>query len=714
ALSSQSAEAVRVCDYGSASDKTWVGKTMRRNGTMRCDAEIFISHNTTPAYRAPEMADLYSGQDISCKTDVWALGVLLYKMMYFKAPFADTDIPLGIIQNKWHFPVPVSNLRDTELRHKKEECRGKGLSVDERAAAPREGLCYSESLKACVRMCLTKKVDERATVFDVARYITKTAGVPCPLPTSLRLRGTPQVTEPGAIEVSGGDEPAPAQGGFDAFWAEDNATPHAPAQDMFSQAVSPQVSAPAPAADDAFGLFESFESAPVASTASASNPPSADGSFDWGAFSTAPTQAVVSAPPSSMANQAKTTDAMDIFSARPAPKQTVQQATVQPKQSHGIGSLFHSKQAPAYQGLTSPVAAPTQTQTFATPAKGHKAPAQAAERHPSHMADTLLKKLLRHSVPKWKHIQGLAYLTWPPNSPSAGLVTVLTCAAKQSPVRQKPEARVACLASVLRLLQLVPTAAVQGPSDPVAKFLASLPRLPPSPLSGVIDAYTAYLRARVTTLRGNTSLHANLCIRDVISRPPLCRRADQALLSLGTSLVSLCDAVSAIGAGSLLSTAQGEGDDTMAVRTSAGIPVLRECKDILGAIRAVHDKVSRLGSPSAGLAGKSTDPFADLLSSPGVSLAPTVDEAHIVYTGLKGYMQGASNSMDREEVSVVGVPRMGETLMQCSQTALPVPTPLVPPPVPTDMGAEAEGQSAHTAPVQQQQPRVVQAALLDF
>ncbi|KAJ1916516.1 Ark- serine/threonine protein kinase [Mycoemilia scoparia] len=46
-----------------------------------------IQQNTTFEYRAPEMVDLYLNHPINEKSDIWALGVLLYKLCYGKTPF---------------------------------------------------------------------------------------------------------------------------------------------------------------------------------------------------------------------------------------------------------------------------------------------------------------------------------------------------------------------------------------------------------------------------------------------------------------------------------------------------------------------------------------------------------------------------------------------------------------------------------------------------
>lgn len=66
-------------------------------------AEEDIQLNTTLAYRSPEMADPYSGMPINEKSDVWALGCILYKLCYFVGPFEEAS-KLQIMNAKYTIP----------------------------------------------------------------------------------------------------------------------------------------------------------------------------------------------------------------------------------------------------------------------------------------------------------------------------------------------------------------------------------------------------------------------------------------------------------------------------------------------------------------------------------------------------------------------------------------------------------------------------------
>ena len=50
-----------------------------------------ITNFTQLEYRAPEQLDLHSGYPINEKVDSWAIGVVLYQMMYFKMPFESSE-----------------------------------------------------------------------------------------------------------------------------------------------------------------------------------------------------------------------------------------------------------------------------------------------------------------------------------------------------------------------------------------------------------------------------------------------------------------------------------------------------------------------------------------------------------------------------------------------------------------------------------------------
>ena len=60
---------VRLCDFGSATARAYD----LRNAADFADAESDVEANTTLAYRAPEMIDLYTKQPLTEKVDIWAV-----------------------------------------------------------------------------------------------------------------------------------------------------------------------------------------------------------------------------------------------------------------------------------------------------------------------------------------------------------------------------------------------------------------------------------------------------------------------------------------------------------------------------------------------------------------------------------------------------------------------------------------------------------------
>lgn len=78
-----------LCDFGSATARVLNSKT---HGISTVEEEI--QKYTTLSYRAPEMVDLYAEKNITTKADIWAMGCLLYKLMFFTLPFGESILAI--------------------------------------------------------------------------------------------------------------------------------------------------------------------------------------------------------------------------------------------------------------------------------------------------------------------------------------------------------------------------------------------------------------------------------------------------------------------------------------------------------------------------------------------------------------------------------------------------------------------------------------------
>ncbi|KAL5596608.1 hypothetical protein BROUX41_001934 [Berkeleyomyces rouxiae] len=90
----------KVCDFGSAAPPRSAPTTVAECRQIDDD----IQRHTTLQYRSPEMVDVYRMQPIDEKSDIWALGVLLYKLCYYTTPFEDQG-QLAILNASLRFPA---------------------------------------------------------------------------------------------------------------------------------------------------------------------------------------------------------------------------------------------------------------------------------------------------------------------------------------------------------------------------------------------------------------------------------------------------------------------------------------------------------------------------------------------------------------------------------------------------------------------------------
>ncbi|KAG8936358.1 hypothetical protein FRC02_002951 [Tulasnella sp. 418] len=98
----------KLCDFGSSA--TAATRPPANTAEIRA-LEHDLNRHTTLQYRAPEMVDPYLRRPIDEKSDVWALGVLLYKLCYYTTPFEEHG-PLAILNVSYKIPsYPVYSSR---------------------------------------------------------------------------------------------------------------------------------------------------------------------------------------------------------------------------------------------------------------------------------------------------------------------------------------------------------------------------------------------------------------------------------------------------------------------------------------------------------------------------------------------------------------------------------------------------------------------------
>eukprot|EP00045_Choanoeca_perplexa_P003646 m.32442 g.32442 ORF g.32442 m.32442 type:complete len:304 (-) comp12151_c0_seq2:41-952(-) len=102
-----------LMDFGSMTKATLEIKS--RQEAIR-QQDIAAEHSSLP-YRAPELIDVASQCTLTTKTDVWAIGVMLYALAYHDTPFERLvmnggSLPLAIAQGKITYPSDNTTYTD--------------------------------------------------------------------------------------------------------------------------------------------------------------------------------------------------------------------------------------------------------------------------------------------------------------------------------------------------------------------------------------------------------------------------------------------------------------------------------------------------------------------------------------------------------------------------------------------------------------------------
>lgn len=96
---SGSSKIYKLCDFGSAAPARPAATTAAEGRLIEDD----INRHTTLQYRSPEMIDVYRKHPIDEKSDIWALGVFLYKLCYYTTPFEEVG-QMAILNARFKFP----------------------------------------------------------------------------------------------------------------------------------------------------------------------------------------------------------------------------------------------------------------------------------------------------------------------------------------------------------------------------------------------------------------------------------------------------------------------------------------------------------------------------------------------------------------------------------------------------------------------------------
>ena len=97
---SGSSRIFKLCDFGSTAPARPAATTAAEARVIEDD----IQRHTTLQYRSPEMVDVYRKHPIDEKSDIWALGVFLYKLCYYTTPFEEVG-QMAILNARFKYPA---------------------------------------------------------------------------------------------------------------------------------------------------------------------------------------------------------------------------------------------------------------------------------------------------------------------------------------------------------------------------------------------------------------------------------------------------------------------------------------------------------------------------------------------------------------------------------------------------------------------------------
>ena len=133
----------KLCDFGSVCGVIRPPRNPQELSYVKQD----ILKNTTAQYRPPEMVDIFRGLPINEKSDIWALGIFLYKLCYYTTPFEKGGEP-AILNGQFEFPLYPD---------------------------------YSKQLRNLICKLLAQNPSQRPNVFQLLKQIANMQNVPYPI-----------------------------------------------------------------------------------------------------------------------------------------------------------------------------------------------------------------------------------------------------------------------------------------------------------------------------------------------------------------------------------------------------------------------------------------------------------------------------------------------------------------------------------------------------
>lgn len=126
----------KICDFGSCTSEVFDPKIV--DAIVKAEMFNTFEKNSTFYYRPPEMCDQYSNYIVNDKVDIWALGCVLYAVLFKVHPFQEAQ-KLTIISAQY--------------------------------SIPKEGKKYSDKMIDLIRVMLTPNPELRPSAKDIINYI---------------------------------------------------------------------------------------------------------------------------------------------------------------------------------------------------------------------------------------------------------------------------------------------------------------------------------------------------------------------------------------------------------------------------------------------------------------------------------------------------------------------------------------------------------------